>query len=493
MIGIMGLFFAAYVDRWLALQTPTDTRWRVGWLATRQGLADTLVTHWQLALVRVTSGLVVMGWVGYVAGFGMKLVYTFLFGLIVALILHIVAIYSQSDEASETRLTYLLIASVTVNAIALVAFTLLFISLQATEQPLSVVPRLMLGYCFGLVVGHGKSSSFNWISITTTALVCAMLFATQHTRPLPFMTFPLFVFSTGFLLSLGVLNWGRATGSTGEIRLRVSIISGYGLLIGLVVFSAILFFGGGELGTLGAMLSGVIGGGLLVLSQQVITDAVDDSSLKLSDNFLVTGLIVLGMLWLSLSLDSAYGVAVALVGLLSTLLMLWIQDNAVLNSLSPLQICATALNALALSWAFLHVSGLSSSQGLLLSMDGLSRLLLGLVMGGVFVGWMIIHLVKHSIFNDEISSTKLDGWLIQSELIWVAFPSILTMLIALGVGNILGEIVGQETLFGAVLGISLVGWIMLMAINLPMLPRQMVMKLLQWIPLLAVILSFALH
>jgi hypothetical protein len=106
---------------------------------------------------------------------------------------------------------------------------------------------------------------------------------------------------------------------------------------------------------------------------------------------------------------------------------------------------------------------------------------------------MIIHLVKHSILNDEISSTKLDGWLIQSELIWVAFPSILTMLIALGVGNILGEIVGQETLFGAVLGISLVGWIMLMAINLPMLPRQMVMKLLQWIPLLAVILSFALH
>ncbi|MGV2435655.1 MAG UNVERIFIED_CONTAM: hypothetical protein LVT10_12935 [Anaerolineae bacterium] len=60
----------------------------------------------------------------------------------------------------------------------------------------------------------------------------------------------------------------------------------------------------------------------------------------------------------SLSLDSAYGVAVALVGLLSTLLMLWIQDNAALNSLSPLQICATALNALALSWAFLHVSGL---------------------------------------------------------------------------------------------------------------------------------------
>jgi hypothetical protein len=34
---------------------------------------------------------------------------------------------------------------------------------------------------------------------------------------------------------------------------------------------------------------------------------------------------------------------------------------------------------------------------------------------------------------------------------------------------------------------------MTMAINLPMLPRQMVMKLLQWIPLLAVILSFALH
>ncbi|MGV2435656.1 MAG UNVERIFIED_CONTAM: hypothetical protein LVT10_12940 [Anaerolineae bacterium] len=66
------------------------------------------------------------------------------------------------------------------------------------------------------------------------------------------------------------------------------------------------------------------------------------------------------------------------------------------------------------------------------------------MMGGVFVGWMIIHLVKHSIFNDEISSTKLDGWLIQSELIWVAFPSILTMLIALGVGNILGEICGTQ-------------------------------------------------
>ncbi|MFZ4827175.1 MAG: hypothetical protein ACOYLB_07460 [Phototrophicaceae bacterium] len=488
----MSLLFSAYIYRWLTLQVPADTLSSETRLMIQHGFLETLRTHWQLVLVRFMGGLVVTGWVGYVAGFGMQLVYTFLCGLIVALILHVLSTYAQTTEALEQSFTHWLIATLAMNAVALVAFTILFIVLQTSGLSLSTIPRLMLGYGLGLVVGHGKTDSFNWIGSMIMALVASMLVATQYNASLSYMIFPLFIFSTGLLLSLGILNWEWIHPFTQQhspiiTRSRLLIVGGYGLLIGLIAFSGLLFFAGGAWGTLGAMMSGVLGGGLVVwmTPQQVSNQASDVSSLKLSETFLVTGLIMLGVVWVSLGLNASYGLAIAVVGLLSIPLLLAIHDTVALNSLSQLQMCVTGLNALALSLSFLHTSQLITSDGLMLSVTGLSKIIVGFVMGGVFIGWMIIHVINHA------PTAKADGWFIQLELIWTAFPSILTLLIALGAGNILGDIVGKETVLGVILGISLVGWIITMAIDLPTLPHQMMLKVLQRMPLLVVILSFS--
>ena len=483
-IGWMGIFFSGYIYRWIASQMPTDTF--------KARMFSVPRPHWSTLIRLVVFGSLMLV-VGYTAQLGIGLVITFLLGSVTAWMLQTISLntlFHPSHATIDQRFTFTLLVALGVNAFSLMAFSAVLLGCTMLGLNSPIVARLMIAYCFGMVINteQVKSSPLNWVNLLMVALAGSMLLATQNNLALPYITFPLFISSTGLLLSLGILNpiWMRSYEQVSQLLplLRLAMLGGYGLLMGLIGFGGILFFAGTALNTLIAMMSGVVAGFVLVFTIPTSSLAEQPShevALKGAHYFVTVILVLLGLLLVSTRLNGFYGLSVAGVGLLSILLILLL-DVAETEGLSHLQYLALGLNALLLCVIFLQTSGLFSANEMFLSMQGLSRMMGGFVLGAGLLGWLVIECVKRANHQDQ--SFMVFDW------VWTAFPSVLMLLTVLGMGNILGEIVRHETTFGFLIGFTSCGWLLLTLFHLPTLSRQMIFQSLQWIPLLAVMLSF---
>lgn len=487
-IGCVGISFYGYTYRWIALQLPIYS------------IRQRVMVHLrppQVTLIRLMGGGILTVVMGYASQLGIGLAVTFLIGWVTAWILQVVLINpppTRLDATIDQQVMLAFLASLGMSAISLMIFSAMLIGLTIAGFTWSSIAQLLIAYCFGMVISIHQTEQFilNWVNLMITALATSMLIATQTNLTLPYLIFPLFIFSTGLLLSLGEVHWvwTRSYEQVSQLlaHLRLTMLGGYGLLMGLIVFGGLLFFEGVAFNTLGAMLSGVLAGFLLIfglpISHRPDPVSQQDGVLTLSDNFVFvrTTLILLGLLLASSRFDGVYGMSLAMVGLLAPLLILLVIDKIAPDRLSDLQYLIVGCNALVLCIVFLQISQLISADGLFLSSVGLSKLIVGFVLGGGLLGWLIIESMK--------ITSQQDQNMILFDVVWTVLPSLLMILTVLGMGNILGEIVGHETTFGFLCGFTSAGWFILILLKLPTFPRQMIFQSLQWIPLLAVMLSF---
>jgi K(+)-stimulated pyrophosphate-energized sodium pump len=396
----------------------------------------------------------------------------------------------------------------------------------------------------GDVAGMGSDLFESYASSIIAAISLAALDALGADKALAGEAYPLLVAASGILIALGSTRLIRTEEGASQEDLLTSLRTGvWGAsamaAVAILVFSFLLGLGWG---VAVATLAGLLGGVVIGFSTEYYTSDTYKPTQELSESaqggpgiIVIRGLavgmestlppvaVVIVVTLVAISASGFYGVAVAAVGMLSTLGITLatdaygpVADNAggiaemaeldgsvrdrtdALDSLGNttaatgkgFAIGSAAMTALALIAAFIQASGLADQGIVLTDPDALAKLVTGLMIGAVlpyiFSAQTMLAVSKAAgEIVDEvrrqfreipglmegtadpdyktcvaISTESAIREMIVPGVIAIATPLVIVLLALLGDGNALGRIVGAETMVGLLLG-SLISAFML--------------------------------
>jgi K(+)-stimulated pyrophosphate-energized sodium pump len=396
----------------------------------------------------------------------------------------------------------------------------------------------------GDVAGMGSDLFESYASSIIAAISLAALGALGADKALAGEAYPLLVAASGILIALGSTRLIRTEEGASQEDLLTSLRTGvWGAsamaAVAILVFSFLLGLGWG---VAVATLAGLLGGVVIGFSTEYYTSDTYKPTQELSESaqggpgiIVIRGLavgmestlppvaVVIVVTLVAISASGFYGVAVAAVGMLSTLGITLatdaygpVADNAggiaemaeldgsvrdrtdALDSLGNttaatgkgFAIGSAAMTALALIAAFIQASGLADQGIVLTDPDALAKLVTGLMIGAVlpyiFSAQTMLAVSKAAgEIVDEvrrqfreipglmegtadpdyktcvaISTESAIREMIVPGVIAIATPLVIVLLALLGDGNALGRIVGAETMVGLLLG-SLISAFML--------------------------------
>jgi len=389
-------------------------------------------------------------------------------------------------------------------------------------------------------VGGVAGMSSDLFESYVSAIVAAMLLATfgglAADNVVSGVAYPLLVASVGILVAIGNTRFvqteeGATQGDLlGSLRTGVWMASAM-MAIAIVVLGFIVDLG---FGVIAATLAGLLGGVLIGFSAEYHTSAAYSPIKQLvasaqkgvgvatirglsvgMESVLAPVAVVVFVTLVSITTAGFYGVAVAAVGMVSTLGIILatdaygpVADNAhgiavmsdlpdsvrerteTLSSLANttaatargLASGSAAITVLALMVAFIQASGLTETGAMLTDPETLAKLVTGLLIGGVlpyvFSAQMMSAVTKiASEIAEEarrqcreipgvtdgtgepdykacatICTQSATQEMLLPGLIVIATPILIVALALLGEGNVLGTLVGAETLMGLLLG-----------------------------------------
>jgi K(+)-stimulated pyrophosphate-energized sodium pump len=396
----------------------------------------------------------------------------------------------------------------------------------------------------GDVAGMGSDLFESYASSIIAAISLAALDALGADKALAGEAYPLLVAASGILIALGSTRLIRTEEGASQEDLLTSLRTGvWGAsamaAVAILVFSFLLGLGWG---VAVATLAGLLGGVVIGFSTEYYTSDTYKPTQELAESaqggpgiIVIRGLsvgmestlppvaVVIVVTLVAISASGFYGVAVAAVGMLSTLGITLatdaygpVADNAggiaemaeldgsvrdrtdALDSLGNttaatgkgFAIGSAAMTALALIAAFIQASGLADQGIVLTDPDALAKLVTGLMIGAVlpyiFSAQTMLAVSKAAgEIVDEvrrqfreipglmegtadpdyktcvaISTESAIREMIVPGVIAIATPLVIVLLALLGDGNALGRIVGAETMVGLLLG-SLISAFML--------------------------------